>query len=458
MPRPVDRTTNNTAAEHVADHNAVHALYNVLEGSTTPSVPIPAGTYAEAAATTAALAAKADAAATTTALAGKADAAIVPAKSLIGAVPSTGGLIRPVYDTFTAANGTALAGRTSDSGHVWATTGAGTATIQSNAFSSTGTTYLYTDVGEKIARMEADTLNGRGALLVNKTSKAVLEDVIHLGLGAASWEFSLIHGNLNAGGTWEDIARGFYPATLTAGAGHKVAMTIAGDVVIIELPGGITVAYQHPKIAEYNGGRADFEIIGDSTERWTTVRAAGVSAEVRVPAVPDPIGANLVPRVVSVMDAASTGWANTVNSSVARVTDRSAFGAGALAVTSLAAGSAQVSVGAARYALPNGGNRHYTMQASFQMPDGLTSEEVYVYADVYDASNVAVLAAAVAAGTPTPLNANWRKNILHFYAPATATQFRPRLVMASASAAGRVFYADRVACVEGLSSLWVPPA
>lgn len=32
MPIPTNRTTSNTAAEHVADHNLIHALYNLFEG------------------------------------------------------------------------------------------------------------------------------------------------------------------------------------------------------------------------------------------------------------------------------------------------------------------------------------------------------------------------------------------------------------------------------------------
>ncbi len=48
MTLPTNRTTANTRAEHVADHNTLHGLHNVLEGSTIPSVPIPAGTYVAA--------------------------------------------------------------------------------------------------------------------------------------------------------------------------------------------------------------------------------------------------------------------------------------------------------------------------------------------------------------------------------------------------------------------------
>ncbi len=39
FPLPTNRTIANTVAEHLADHNDGHALLNVLNGSTIPSVP-----------------------------------------------------------------------------------------------------------------------------------------------------------------------------------------------------------------------------------------------------------------------------------------------------------------------------------------------------------------------------------------------------------------------------------
>lgn len=48
MTLPTNRTTGNTPAEHVNDHNVLHALHNTLQGSTTPSVVTPAEVAAKA--------------------------------------------------------------------------------------------------------------------------------------------------------------------------------------------------------------------------------------------------------------------------------------------------------------------------------------------------------------------------------------------------------------------------
>jgi hypothetical protein len=94
--------------------------------------------------------------------------------TLLGTVPGSTAPVRPLWDDFTAPNGTAIGGRVAPSGHVWSWTGDAAPLIQDNAFSSSGTSYLYTDVGEPVARMEVVALHGRGAFLVNRTDKAVL--------------------------------------------------------------------------------------------------------------------------------------------------------------------------------------------------------------------------------------------------------------------------------------------
>lgn len=48
MTLPTNRTTGNTPAEHVNDHNVLHALHNTLQGSTTPSVVTAAEVAAKA--------------------------------------------------------------------------------------------------------------------------------------------------------------------------------------------------------------------------------------------------------------------------------------------------------------------------------------------------------------------------------------------------------------------------
>lgn len=382
-------------------------------------------------------------------------------RPVLPTVPRSGVPARPIYDDFTAPNGTSIAGRVAPSGHVWSVTGAGAATtsIQDNAFASTGglASYIYTDLVEPVARIEAVLVNGgTTALLVNRADKGVLEEVIHLSMHANGWTLSLIHGDINTGTQrWEDIATGRYGAPLAVGGNHRVAMVIVADTILLELPGlPAPVAYRHPSIAIYAGSRATFEIMNDAGERMTTVRAAGASAGLLLPAASTPLGPNLVPRASSVMDSSAHGWANVANAVVARVTDRTLYGAGALQVESSAVASVQARI-FTFLPLPAGGGRWYTLQMAISMPGATATEKAGPGVQLFDAANAPLV---YIAGTQTPLTEAWQTVFLHFFAPATATQCAPRVVMNAPSAVGRRYYVDKVAIVEGLATTWTDPA